>query len=553
MNALEQFSFGVNSADTSDARGHRTGRQLALVAGILLAHVILAWYFRVWGITTGDDDAGYLLLARALRAGHYRELHDAALFVGAKYPPGYPALLALMGLFAGENITAFLLISIVSSAIALWLAYDAIHRLWGFALGVTVLALAALNPFLILNAGRLMSEAPFMALLMLMLWAIARKPQTTGMAVVAGAAAIAGGLTRSAGVTLVPALGLLWLLERRIKALVIFGVASALTVGAWTAWIISAPSSKERDLYVADAVAFVGKGPSVPLAFARRTFNNAREYATQFVPNALSVPTVSGTAVDNAIVVVLLAVFLSVGVFAVWRRWRLVVLFLAVYGTLLVLWAFAIDRFVEPILPLILLTVLVGSDTTLAWRTRRGAAALTLAIALSIGLRSLTTDVRVLQAAATCDRSNPTESPGCVSADETAFFQAAKYIGQTTEPNAIVLTAKPRPFYYYSGRRTVNQNIVLSRPPAETADRVRASGAQYVLITELGFWPKEFRENITGACESFTVVREFPPRAVLLRLRDQGEASACDVLRRPLPPAAASPTGGFSSVPSLIR
>jgi hypothetical protein len=384
-------------------------------------------------------------------------------------------------------------------------------------------------------------------------WAAARTPQTTAMAVVAGAAAIAGGLTRSAGVTLVPALGLLWLLQRRIKAVLIFGMASALTVGAWTAWIISAPSSKERDLYVADAVAFVGKGPSVPVAFALRTLKNAKEYATQFVPSALSVPTVSGTTVDNVIVVVLLAVFVAVGVFAVWRRVRIVVLFLAVYGALLVLWAFAVDRFVEPILPLILLVVLVGADTTIAWRSKRGAAALTLAIALSIGLRSVATDVRVLQAAATCDRSNPTESRGCVSPDETAFFRAATYVGQATEPNAVVVTAKPRPFYYYSGRRTVNQNIVVSRPPAETADQVRASGARYVLLTALGFWPRQFRENITAACEAFTVVREFSPNAVLLRLRDPGETSACDVLRRPLPATPSVPAGGFSSVPSLIR
>lgn len=553
MSLVDRLDFVRTTEHASDRTV--SPRQNAIVAVILVVHLFLAWKFRVWGITTGDDDAGYLLLARALRAGNYRELHDVGLLIGAKYPPGYPAMLALVSLFTGENITAFLVISMISSAVGLWLAYDAIRRVWGYTLGVLVLTLAALNPFVILNAGRLMSEAPFMALLMLMLWATVRQPQTTGLAIVAGAAAIVGGLTRSAGITLAPALGLYWLLQRRIRAVIVFGIASVLTVGAWTAWIISAPSAKERDLYVADAVAFVGKGSSVPVMFARRSLNNVKEYVTQFVPNALSVPTVSGTAIDNVIVIVLLGVCLAVGAFLVWRRWRVVVLFLAVYGTLLVVWAFAIDRFVEPLLPLILLVVLVGASGTLAWRSRRAAAALVLAIVLAIGLRSAVTDVEVLQAAATCDRSNPTESAGCVSPDETAFFQAARFVGQTTEPNAVVVTAKPRPFYYYSGRRTVNQNIVLSRPPAETADAVRSSGARYVLITELGFWPKEFRENITAACESFTVVREFPPRAILLRLRDasSAEPSACAVLRAPLKPAPSSPAGGFSSVPSLIR
>ena len=530
-------------------------QETALVAVILVVHVVLAWRFRVWGITTGDDDAGYLLLARALREGHYRELHDAALFVGAKYPPGYPAMLAVIGLFAGENITAFLVLSIVSSVLALWLVYDAARRVWGFALAVTVLALSALNPFLILNAGRLMSEAPFMALVMLMVWATVRQPQTAALAVVAGAAAIVGGLTRSAGITLVPALGLLWLLQRRFKAFALFAVASALTVGAWTAWIIMAPSSKERDLYVADAVAFVGKGPSLPVAFARRTANNAIEYATRFVPNTLSVPTVSGTTVDNIIVVALLAVFLGVGALAVWRRSRIIVLFLGVYALLLVLWAFAIDRFVEPVLPLIVLVMLVGARTVIGWMQALAGVAAMLGIAVAIGARSIATDARVLRAEATCDRANPEASIGCVSPDETSFFQAARFAARGTEPNAVVITAKPRPFYYYSGRRTVNQNVIISRPPTETADRVRASGARYVLVSELGFWTKEFRQYVTAACAAFTVVREFPPRTVLLRLRDpaSSEPSACEVLRRMPGPATALPTGGFSAGPSITR
>ena len=100
----------------------------------------------------------------------------------------------------------------------------------------------------------------------------------------------------------------------------------------------------------------------MPVALARRTAKNIREYTTQFVPNRLSVPTVAGTAVDNVIVVVLLAVFIGFGSIAVWHRWRLVMLFLSVYSLLLVLWAFAIDRFVEPVLPLLILLVLLGAQ-----------------------------------------------------------------------------------------------------------------------------------------------------------------------------------------------
>ena len=385
-------------------------RTLLLVGLVLCAHAVLAWHLRIWGVTSGDDDAGYVLLARALRDGHFRELHDAALLVGAKYPPGYPALIAVISLIAGESVTAILVTGIAASVLALILVFDTVRQRWGTTLALIVLTLSAINPAVVQNAGRLMSEAPFMAFLVIALWAAARKPQTAGMAVLAGAAAIAAGLTRSAGITLMPAIGLFWLLQRRYLWVATFTVVSSATVGAWTAWTIFAPDAKARDLYASEAIAFVVTAASPLMAFANRTMKNIIQYSTQFLPNTLPVPSVGGTRVDNVLAVVILAVLLAVGLVAVWRRWRVAMLFLVLYAMLLVLWAFPIERFIEPIAPLFLLAVLLGT-AIIGRRFGQRAGVISVAVvAIAIGGRAVATDAALLAAADRCDRANPTAS-----------------------------------------------------------------------------------------------------------------------------------------------
>src|SRR6185369_15337826 len=69
--------------------------QRALVFGLLVLHVVLAWLTRAVAIGTGNDDATYVLLARSVRHFEYVDRHLVTMPVHAQYPPGYPAILAL--------------------------------------------------------------------------------------------------------------------------------------------------------------------------------------------------------------------------------------------------------------------------------------------------------------------------------------------------------------------------------------------------------------------------------------------------------------------------
>ena len=65
------------------------------------------------------------------------------------------------------------------------------------------------------------------------------------------ASAIGAALTRSASVTLVAALALLWVLRRQWRAFVALSVAAALTVGPWLVWTVVAPHKVAGRSYIA--------------------------------------------------------------------------------------------------------------------------------------------------------------------------------------------------------------------------------------------------------------------------------------------------------------
>jgi hypothetical protein len=508
-------------------------RALLLVVAILAVHALLAWYLRVWGITTGDDDAGYVLLARSLRAGHYRDLHDALLPVAARYPPGYPALLAMVSLLSGERIGVYVAASLVSSVAALWLLFDVMRRKWSMELTVIVLALAALNPFVIQNAGRVMSEAPFMALVMLSLWAALRFDDTPWGAWLAGGAAIAADLTRSAGLPLLAALGILWLVQKRFKRVLIFGLVTAATCGVWTAWTLVAPNAVERGLYVADAVSAGHTAEPMRLAILERMATNVTEYATQYLPSELPLPSVPGTVIDNILGLAIVAVCLTVGFATLWSRWRIASIFLGLYALLLVGWTWAIDRFLDPVLPLALLAILAGA-VVLGDRWRRWRWVPALVLTLAIGLAAVNKDRTLVTAQQRCDRRNPTRSVGCITEPEVEFFEATRFAATNTPRTAVVMTAKARPFYYYSDRRTVSSGAIVGLPPDRLVARMRESSADYLLVTSLGFLAPAVRQAVVDACGSFTVLRAFGPTTALLRLRtdstDVPGPSACTLL-----------------------
>jgi hypothetical protein len=187
--------------------------------GLIHVALVAPHYF----VGSFDDDAGYILTARALLAGHGLSAHLAnSTTVAGSYPPGYSALLApLLWLWPHTFVPVRLLSALCYAAIfpLTWMYLG--RRRVGEGVRVATLVLLSLGPPLATYGSMVMAETPFIVLFLgLLLWVDRWEGQGrvwtwTGLAVVFAA----GGLIwlKEAGIGVAAGL-VLWLLLRRSRA-----------------------------------------------------------------------------------------------------------------------------------------------------------------------------------------------------------------------------------------------------------------------------------------------------------------------------------------------
>lgn len=246
------------------------------MAAILALHIVLVWSLRVPSMTTGNDQAWYMLLARSLRHLSYENLQFVEVTPHTKFPPGYPALLSLLGVTTFDRFDLGIAANALLSATALALTYGIVRRV-SRVVAWFVVATSSVNPLVVSVAGSLLSEPLFMALSALAIWELTRREQTRQSAAIAIAALIGASLTRPIGITFILAGLLLWAFQRRWRWMMVLGLATALTTGTWLAWSATAAGKHlAGQSYLADAI-FAGKD-------ARRTDTTARSVGTSSLP-----------------------------------------------------------------------------------------------------------------------------------------------------------------------------------------------------------------------------------------------------------------------------
>ncbi len=167
-----------------------------------------------------DDDASYILTARALLAGHGLTGHETggAVVVGL-YPPGYGALLAPLAWLWPHTFVPMRLLSVACYALVFVLTWVYLGRR-GVGEGVrsAVLVILALGPAFATFGSMVMAETPFLVVLLLMLlfvdtWDRQDKTWTwTGLGVVLSAASVIW--IKEAGIGVVVGL-IVWLALKR--------------------------------------------------------------------------------------------------------------------------------------------------------------------------------------------------------------------------------------------------------------------------------------------------------------------------------------------------
>lgn len=491
-------------------------------ATVLSLHAALVWMLRQPSITTIGDDALYLLLGRSLRAFHYRELFYAGAPLHSQYPPVYPALLAIAGAVGGERLGVLIAVGILASLVGLFALFVTVRRQWSSStVAFVVLALVALNPSLVQLAGMIMSEAPFFCFSVGAIALLARPNPGRWTLVAAGALAVAAALTRGIGITVVAAVGLHWVLQRRWRAVVVLGVACALTVAPWLVWSVRAPVRDAQRSYAADAtVGMRDRRSAGPIAtVAQRIAANAPEYGVRQLPAALPVPAIRDTAVDNWVALIVIVTLGLMGMRELWRRWRAAALYLLCYGALLLVWPWALDRFLVPAIPIVIVAVVAGAVVGGRDLKRIPVYALLGLVALGIGGAAVAEDAAAIGLASSCDRAAPMQSAGCFNVDQRSFFAAALYAARSTPPAALfALAGKQADFYYVSGRTTVPPATAGRGTAEERLRNLQQAGVGYVLATHVSGADLRFATMLGQACGRLRLVSAFAPRTYLFRI-----------------------------------
>ena len=478
-----------------------------------------------------DDGAVYLLTARHFAAWLGPDPVAAAIASGSAFPPLYPAVLALTG--AAQGGVAAHCVMVLFLVLALVAMYA-----WLLALGVgaataaCAAAVFALCPGTVWLMFNVLSEPLYLALALSACVLFVRTGQRTNSAPDAasfGAAALvaAAMLTRSAGVALVPALGVyLW---RRHRARGVPALAAALVPqGLWM--LVQPPSSPISYGSIAmGSASYLALHPGFLLDQAGALAQGLRECLFLASP-WIAVPLVVAT-------------FAAAAARALRGQADAVALFC--YFVLLLAWPFPNEagRLVWVAVPWMMGNLLWAAR----WAAQRWAAsapalmprlpALTvISLALAVAPSPALVAARWFRADA---RAHPELRhvgawylPRLVDAQrfapmEQELAQAFRDFGGRMEPTECSLSILPRLMTYYGGRRSV-----LPPPPERDAAGFEASlqwrGCRYVVminaVSDRGpqpFYPLERLDGRLDILErrNVTIGGRDLPLAMLGRLR----------------------------------
>lgn len=499
-------------------------RAWTIAALLLVGHAILCWLSRDLGILLMRDDARYLFLAASLGQGGYHDLFLATPTAHSLYPPGLPALLLAWGSAFGQSFDGYVVMNVLLSVSGLALVFAAVKRIWGPLIGLACLVPLCVSPLLVLRAGGLRSETAYMFFSIVAVWALSRAKPATQTLIVAGLAALMTAATRTVGVTLLAAIILHWVLQKRYRAAVILTFASALTIGAWIAWTVVAPQQHAGSNYLGDLAAVAaGEDPDWRSILWRRTGIRLWRYFGRTLPGSLPAPTVPGTPIDNLVFSLLIGSGLLAGWLVLLKRWRVVSLYLGFYAAALMGYPFMRSRFLEPIIPLLIVGLFVGIGALVArlrpdWATR---AIVVLAVIFTIsGAVRLAPRTALRMSCGPFDLENP---PSCLADQQSSFLQAAHYVSQNTQPTDLFITKMPETLYYYAGRRSIQAKIALTARPESFLDYLEEQGASWALLTA---GSPTLGSLLSLHCTDLEVEKVFHRRTVLFRLPDDALPAA---------------------------
>jgi hypothetical protein len=462
---------------------------LAWVLALVLLHVLLAMLTFEPRPHTGGDNAAYITLARSLlERGAYLELWDPAEAPHTKYPPVFPAVLALALLAGLQPWVQLKFVVLGFSAMAVACSFLWLRSRGRYAAAVGVAVLIAAAPGVLRESRWILSDVPFWAFSMIALWTFDRlRPHDWTRFAVAALAVILAYFTRSAGLPLLLA-ALAWLAwRRRWHQLAALSVVTVVPVALWTL--------RSRALaggaYVSEFWLIEPYRPALgtigPSDLLLRIVENVQKYVMIHLPTLLAGrPSLPALAAS-----ILIFGFALAGWIRHVRqpgRIRVSELFLPLYVGLIFVWpaVWSGERFLLPVLPLLLYYAADGVARIARRVAARHAFTAPAAATLLLLLLALPGLARGAQVGRECTGLylGGERHPCLGGAPWNDFFRIAEEAGAVLPADAVVLNRKPRLLHVLSGG-VKSRNYPLSPDPAAFFATADSAGARYVVFDQL--------------------------------------------------------------------
>lgn len=443
-------------------------------------------------LSLSGDNAEFIALAHSLAQGQgLSYINSPDPQPATKYPFGFPLLLApLAWAFPGDWVPMkawVLVLFALGMGVLYQLAKERVGVLPGLA--VVVLSLvtgksylthsadgAAYGPLLLHYAHQVMSEGPYLTFSLLALWLVERGVGREG---IKGNWWLVGGFActlwayyiRTAGIALVAAVVLYLLLRRDFRRGLFFGGAAFV---CWLPWVWRNQALGGGGVYIKQLVMVNPYHPERGLldvgGFVERFIVHTQHYLTWELPNTLVPFFLDVEAMFYLAPALLIALAVAATVLCIKRgEHLLLLLYAALFMGMAVLWPWPGDRFLVPIVPVL---VLLGVWTVLQTGGIVGrfvvwGCFIACVIGHAGGVKRL------------ADYAAASYPPHWLR-----YYQAAQWLKSNAPTDAIVLCRKGYWMYIASGRRCVGFPF---DEPAQVLAHIEREKVEYVVLDNLGF------------------------------------------------------------------
>ncbi|HXI39264.1 MAG TPA: hypothetical protein VNH83_04775 [Bryobacteraceae bacterium] len=510
-------------------------RAAAVAIGVLFggaASAFIGWAY--WtalnapAVGMFHDDGIYLVTAKALATGHgYRIISLPGEIAQTKYPILFPALLAAVWKMSPQFPQNLFWLKLAPLACTLvWgaLAFQFFrHETGSMPVAIALTGWLAMAPWVLFLGTALLSETLFAALVTGALLLVRRLERGDGgWPAVAGMALLASGafLTRTLGITLLVAAGMMLCRRHRWRQAAIFAMLCSTLCGPWIWW-----QARQHSAALAHAAYYSSANYgnwNILLHYAPG--EKARILSQNLMGALLAPATLVGVPATGAGPLLALALgALIVAGFAVsFRgRWAALEIFVLLYGAGVLSWAWPPVRFVAPLLPVLLLYAYRGAQAACRLVSLRARQTVVAMVCLAVPLL-LQGAWSLRRTAVAIGDGGTVEMPGLPQDDWREMARMLDWIGRNAPPDAVLIGNLDPVLYLYTGRKSVRAfipnpyllhyatgaGVSPLGTPGELLDIIRWYRANYLVCSPNA----SFREGPYLARLTNELMREHPER-----------------------------------------